>query len=100
MKQDRIHKFVGDQLSRWQLACDNFRALKNVSVRELNAGGLTVQLQFNPARMISSAAKLNKEGLLRLASRSYLVTVVKEKLKGAGCKRDISKTRDMYLYGV
>ena len=65
MRQDRIHKFVGDQLSRWQLACDNFRALKNVSVRELNAGGLTVKLQFNPARMISSAAKLNKEDIAK-----------------------------------
>lgn len=65
MKQGRIHKFVGDQLSRWSLACDNFRALKNVRVRELNAGGLTVKLQFNPARMISSAAKLNKEDIAK-----------------------------------
>lgn len=65
MKQDRIHKFVGDQLSRWPLACDNFRALKNVRVREMTVGGLTVKLQFNPARMISSAAKLNKEDIAR-----------------------------------
>lgn len=55
-----LHKFVGDQLSRWPLACDNFRALKNVKVREMDAGGLKVRLQFNPARMISSAAKLDK----------------------------------------
>lgn len=60
MKQDTIHKFVGDQLSRWPLACENFRALKNVRVRQVDAGGLTVSLQFNPARMISSAAKLSK----------------------------------------
>lgn len=65
MKHSRIHKFVGDQLSRWPLACDNFRALKNVLVRELDAGGLKVRLQFNPARMISSAAKLNKEDIAR-----------------------------------
>ena len=65
MKQDRIHKFTGDQLSRWPLACDNFRALKNVRVRELEVGGLKVKLQFNPARMISSAAKLNKEDIAR-----------------------------------
>ena len=65
MKHDRIHKFVGDQLSRWPLACDNFRALKTVRVRELNVGGLTVKLQFNPARMISSAAKLNKEDIAK-----------------------------------
>lgn len=65
MKQDRIHKFVGDQLSRWPIACDNFRALKNVRVREMEVGGLMVRLQFNPARMISSAAKLNKEDIAR-----------------------------------
>ena len=61
MKQDQIHKFVGDQLSRWTLACENFRALKNVRVREMDAGGLTVKLQFNPARIVSSAAKTSKE---------------------------------------
>ena len=65
MKQDQIHKFVGDQLSRWSLACDNFRALKNVRVREVDASGLTVKLQFNPARMISSAAKLSKEDIAK-----------------------------------
>ena len=61
MKNNEIlHKFVGDQLSRWPLACDNFRALKNVEVREVEIGGLTVKLQFNPARIVSSAAKLDK----------------------------------------
>ena len=63
--QDKIHKFVGDQLSRWPLACDNFRALKNVRVREMDARGLTVKLQFNPARMVSSAAKLSKEDIAK-----------------------------------
>lgn len=65
MKDNRIHKFVGDQLSRWPLACDNFRALKNVRVREVEVGGLKVKLQFNPARMISSAAKLTKEDIAK-----------------------------------
>ena len=64
MKNNRIlHKFVGDQLSQWPLACGNYRALKNVKVREVVAGGLTVKLQFNPARMISSAAKLDKAAI-------------------------------------
>ncbi len=65
MKENRISKFVGDQLSHWPLACENFRALKNVRVREMDAGGLTVKLQHNPARMISSAAKLNKEDIAK-----------------------------------
>lgn len=65
MHSKTIYKFVGDQLSRWPLACDNFRALKNVRVREMDAGGLTVKLQFNPARIVSSAAKLNKEDIAK-----------------------------------
>ena len=60
-----LNKFVGDQLSRWSLACDNYRALKNVRVREMEIGGINVKLQFNPARIISSAAKLNKEDLAK-----------------------------------
>ena len=65
MKNSKIHKFVGDQLSRWPLACNNFRALKDVRVKDLKVGGLTVKLQFNPARMVSSAAKLTKEDIAR-----------------------------------
>ena len=65
MKENRIHKFVGDQLSRWPLACNNFRALKDVRVKDLEVGGLTVKIQFNPARMVSSAAKLTKEDIAR-----------------------------------
>ncbi len=65
MNSRSIHKFVRDQLSRWPLACENFRALKNVQVREMEAGGLTVRLQHNPARMISSAAKLDKADIAK-----------------------------------
>lgn len=65
MHNRSIHKFVGDQLSRWPLACDNFRALKNVKVREMTAGGLQVNLQFNPARIVSSAAKLDKTDIAK-----------------------------------
>lgn len=60
-----LKKFVRDQLSRWPLACENFQALKNIEVREMNLGGLDVRLQFNPARMISSAAKLSKADIAK-----------------------------------
>ena len=64
MKNNQVlHKFVGDQLSQWTLACENYRALKGVSTREVETGGLTVRLQFNPARIISSAAKLDKAAI-------------------------------------
>ncbi len=72
MTENKFKKFVGDQLSCWPLACGNFRALKNVELREMEIGGLEVKLQFNPARMISSAAKLDKESLA--ARRCFLCT--------------------------
>ena len=65
MKHTDIHTFVTDQLSTWPLAADNFKALENVHVRELDVNGLRVRLQFNPARMISSAARLSKEDIAK-----------------------------------
>ncbi len=67
VKISRIKKFVGDQLSRWPLACNNFRALKNVEFREACVGGLKVKLQFNPARIVSSAAKLDEASIAERA---------------------------------
>lgn len=64
MEEDKlIEKFVGDQLSVWPLAAANFRALKNVETRSLKVGGLEVRLQHNPARIRSSAAKVDKASL-------------------------------------
>lgn len=58
-----LGKFISTQLSLWPLACENFRALKNVLVRQAEIGGLGVILQHNPARIVSSAASLDKETL-------------------------------------
>ena len=58
-----ISAFVNSQLLAWPLAAKNFKALDEVLVREVEVGGLTVRLQFNPARMISSAASLSKEAI-------------------------------------
>ena len=60
-----INRFVSEQLLTWTLAADNFKALAGVHVREIEVNGLKVKLQFNPARMISSAAKLSKEDIAK-----------------------------------
>ena len=65
MRDRNISGFVAGQLSKWKLAADNFKALDGVCIREVEVNGLTVRLQFNPARMISSAAKLSKEDIAR-----------------------------------
>lgn len=51
-----LRKFLGDQLSVWPLCAANFRALKAVKTREVEIGGLKVKVQFNPDRLISTAA--------------------------------------------
>ena len=56
-----LRKFIKDQLSVWPLAAANFRALKNVSVRELEVGGQKVSVQHNPERVASSTADTSPE---------------------------------------
>ena len=63
MKNNPITKFVCDQLSRWPLACENFRLLKSVQTRTMTVGGLEVTVQHNPARVVSSTAKTDSASL-------------------------------------
>ena len=51
-----LDKFIGDQLSVWPLASENYRDLKKAKVKKLTAGGLEVLVQLNPSRKISSDA--------------------------------------------
>ena len=60
---DTISKFIQDQLSLWPLAAGNFRALKTMKVRSLEVGSLPVRLQFNPSRIASTTARVDKETL-------------------------------------
>ena len=51
-----LNKFIKDQLSVWQLASSNFRALKTALSREVDVFGLKCRIQYNPRRVISSTA--------------------------------------------
>ena len=63
MSYSRIEKFICDQLSVWPMAAENYRNLKKAETRTLPVGGLNVVLQYNPARKISSEAKLDKKSI-------------------------------------
>ncbi len=54
-------KFFDAQISEWKLAHDNFEALKGVESREIEVDGTVVRVQFNPARIVSSGAKVDAE---------------------------------------
>lgn len=54
-----VYDLINRQLAVWQQASDNFKALANVGVKEVIVGGFPVMVQFNPARIVSSAAKVD-----------------------------------------
>ena len=54
-----VYDLIDRQLAVWQQAQDNFAALANVGVKEITVGGFPVKVQFNPARIVSSAAKVD-----------------------------------------
>lgn len=57
--------FYSAQLEEWPLAGDNVSALEKIQTRQMECDGLTVRVQFNPARAISSKAKTDSESLSR-----------------------------------
>ena len=55
-----IEQFINQQLQEWPLAHQNAKALEeNVEFRELNTGNIHLGVQFNPARIVSTGAKVD-----------------------------------------
>lgn len=63
MNADDISAFIDRQLEEWPLAAANYAALGKVCVKELNVDGMPFKVQFNPARIVSSGAKVDAESL-------------------------------------
>jgi hypothetical protein len=63
MNVKRIKEFLYAQLDDWDLARNNYAALKNVKVKEFDFEGFKIKVQFNPARIVSSAAKVDDQSI-------------------------------------
>lgn len=59
----QIDSFIASQIAEWPQAAGNFEALKGVKVKEVQLPGWTVKVQFNPARIVSSSAKVDAKSL-------------------------------------
>lgn len=59
----QIEEFIGAQLAEWPLAQRNFDALAGVEVRTVQMPGWGLKVQFNPARIVSSGAKVDARSL-------------------------------------
>lgn len=60
-----LARFFNRQLEVWDDARRRYNALKNVLTRELHddATGLTIKAQYNPARIVSTGARIDKAAI-------------------------------------
>lgn len=54
-----VNELLGQQLYEWSLAAENYAALADVRVKEFDVDGMHFKVQFNPARAVSSGAKVD-----------------------------------------
>lgn len=63
LNSNTVNTFIAEQIAEWPQAAGNFEALKDVKVKDLDVDGMHIKVQFNPARMVSSAAKVDAASL-------------------------------------
>lgn len=56
-------EFTDTQFKKWELCRKNHEALKDIKTKCLNINGNEIKVQFNPARAVSTLAKLDKSSI-------------------------------------
>ncbi|MCK9305199.1 MAG: DUF4922 domain-containing protein [Bacteroidales bacterium] len=64
LSRDSLEEIFAGQLDSWELAGSNYESLKKVSVRDIYVENFPYRVQFNPARISSSAAKVDTASIL------------------------------------
>ena len=60
---EETEEFIKEQLNNWDLAHKNHQALKKVKTKEVKIEGYPFTVQFNPARIGSTQANIDKESI-------------------------------------
>lgn len=63
VKSSDIKKLLSEQLREWELAKTNFEALNHVKTKVFDFDDFIIKVQFNPARIQSSAAKIDQKSI-------------------------------------
>ncbi|WP_421920745.1 DUF4922 domain-containing protein [Marinifilum sp.] len=58
-----LSDFINQQVRDWPLANGNFKGLEKVEEKEFSFDGFKMRVQFNPERIRSSAAKVDKKSI-------------------------------------
>ena len=58
---DEIEEFFKKELEEWQEAAERYKALEKVQTKELQLGEMGLAAQWNPARIVSTGASIDKK---------------------------------------
>ena len=61
MADSPLQRFFNRQLEKWEAARQRYHDLRSAKTRELAVGAYSIQVQWNPARMVSTGAKMDQK---------------------------------------
>lgn len=62
-KMSQIEEFFCEELERWQTAADNYKNLEKIITDRVDCSEYEIRLQFNPARIVSTGAKIDSNSI-------------------------------------
>lgn len=65
MTENDINQLIERQMHEWPFAAQQYEALQQTQCRELMVDGSVYRIQYNPARAVSSGAKVDKATLAK-----------------------------------
>jgi len=63
MNDSPLLRFFNRQLEKWDVARRRYHDLRSVKTRELVVGASSIQIQWNPARIVSTGASIDKKAI-------------------------------------
>lgn len=63
LSTEDVNSIIETQLKNWDMARNNFFRLKDAERRNLQLGDLSVAVQYNPARIVSTGAKVDSKSI-------------------------------------
>ena len=63
MTDSPLQRFFNRQLEKWEAARQRYQDLRSVKTRELAVGASSIQVQWNPARMVSTGASIDQKAI-------------------------------------
>lgn len=63
LNKENLASLFEEQLTSWEQAGNNYKALERVVTKDVDIDGFPFKVQFNPARIVSSAAKVDTKSI-------------------------------------